>query len=111
MSFRIVFVNSAEHDLKELKRYMVKNFGSDTWQVSYARIKDAVNTIRTFPLGGDVPEVLERLHLTQYRQVVAGKNRVIYEVRQDTIYIHIVCDTRKDLTSLLSRRLVRIVEI
>ncbi len=111
MSFRIVFLNSAEHDLKELKRYMVRNFDSDTWQASYTRIKDAVNAIRTFPLGGDVPEVLDRLNLTQYRQVVAGKNRVIYEVRQDTIYIHIVCDTRKDLTSLLSRRLVRIVEI
>jgi plasmid stabilization system protein ParE len=111
MSFRIVFLNSAEHDLKELKRYMVRHFGSDTWQASYARIKDAVNAIRTSPLGGDVPEVLDRLNLTQYRQIVADKNRVIYEVRQDTIYIHIVCDTRKDLTSLLGRRLVRIVEI
>ncbi|MFZ3041354.1 MAG: type II toxin-antitoxin system RelE/ParE family toxin [Thiobacillus sp.] len=109
MSLQIVFLNSAEHDLKELKIYMVKNFDKDTWQASYTKIKDAVNTIRTFPLGGNVPEELERLNLTQYRQVIAGMNRIIYEVRQEIIYIHIVCDTRKDMKSLLTRRLLRIV--
>lgn len=109
MSVQVVFLKSAEHDLKELKGYMVKNFGEDTWQASYTKIKDAVNTIGTFPLGGNVPEELERLNLTQYRQVVSGMNRIIYEVRQDIIYIHIVCDTRKDMKSLLTRRLLRIV--
>ena len=109
MSFQVVFLKSAEHDLKELKGYMVKNFGKDAWQASYTKIKDAVNTIGIFPLGGNVPEELERLNLTQYRQVVSGMNRIVYEVRQEIIYIHIVCDTRKDMKSLLTRRLLRIV--
>ena len=109
MTFRVVFLESAEQDLKELKSYMVKNFGGDTWQASYTRIKDAVNTIETFPLGGNVPEELDRLNLTQYRQVVSGMNRIIYEVRQEIIYIHMICDTRKDMKSLLTRRLLRIV--
>lgn len=108
MSFQVVFLKSAELDLKELRGYMVKNFGKDAWQASYAKIKDAVNTIGTFPLGGNVPEELERLNLTQYRQVISGMNRIIHEVRQEIIYIHIVCDTRKDMKSLLTRRLLRI---
>lgn len=107
MSVQVVFLKSAEHDLKELKGYMVKNFGKDAWQASYARIKVAVNAIRTFPLGGNVPEELERLNLTQYRQLIAGMNRIIHEVRQEIIYIHIVCDTRKDMKSMLARRFVR----
>ena len=109
MSFQVVFLKSAEFDLKELRSHMVKQFGKDAWQASYAKIKDAVNSIGTFPLGGDVPEELERLNLTQYRQLVSGMNRIIYEVRQEIIYIHIVCDTRKDMKSLLTRRLLRIV--
>ncbi|NDP47836.1 MAG: type II toxin-antitoxin system RelE/ParE family toxin [Sulfuriferula multivorans] len=109
MSFQVVFLKSAELDLKELSGYMVKNFGKDAWQASYAKVKDAVNTIRTFPLGGNIPEELERLNLTQYRQVIAGMNRIIYEVRQEIIYIHIICDTRKDMKSILARRFVRIV--
>ena len=45
MSVQVVFLKSAELDLKELRGYMVKNFGKDAWQASYAKIKDAVNTI------------------------------------------------------------------
>jgi hypothetical protein len=33
-------------------------------------------------------------------------NRIIYEVRVDVAYIHVVCDTRRDLKGLLMRRMV-----
>ena len=48
------------------------------------------------------------LNLSQYRQVVSGLNRIIYEVRQDTIYIHIIVDSRRDMNALLTRRLLRV---
>ena len=111
MSFSVMFLRSAEHDLKKLKSYLVKNFGVDTWQASYRRIQETIGTIQTFPLGGNIPEELEKLNLTQYRQVISGMNRVIYEVRQQTIYIHIVCDPRKDMKSLLIKRLLRVDSI
>lgn len=107
MSFRVVFLRSAEHDLKELRAYILRNFGKDIWQASYGKIKDTVNTLATFPLEGKIPEEIECLNLTQFRQVLSGMNRIVYEVRQETIYIHIVCDTRKDMRSLLTRRLLR----
>ena len=109
MSISVVFLRSAELDLKELKSYLVKNFGKDAWQVSYSKIQEAVGTLKTFPLGGKIPEELDKLNLTQYRQVISGMNRIIYEVRQVTIYIHMVCDTRKDMQSLLTKRLLRIL--
>lgn len=34
-------------------------------------------------------------------------NRVIYEVRESTVFIHIIADTRKDLQSLLMKCLLR----
>ena len=42
MSFQVVFLKSAEHDLKSLHGQI---FDKDVWQASYAKIKDAVNTI------------------------------------------------------------------
>jgi plasmid stabilization system protein ParE len=109
MSLRVVFLRSAEQDLRELRTYIVKNFGKDIWQASYRQIREAVDTIRDFPFGGNIPDELDRLNLTQYRQVISGTNRIIYEVRQETIYIHIICDTRKDMKTLLARRLLRVV--
>lgn len=107
MSYKIVFLASAEQDMKELKSYVTKNFSPDTWQDTYSRLKDSIRNLKTFPFVGSIPEELERLNLTQYRQVISGMNRVIYEVRQEIIYIHIVADTRKDMKTLLTQRLLR----
>ncbi|MDP9878889.1 plasmid stabilization system protein ParE [Variovorax boronicumulans] len=103
---KVVFLRSAEADLKDLRRYLLKNFGADTWAASYAKIKQSVAIIAAHPQAGRIPEELEDLNAAQYRQVISGMNRIIYEVRLDTAYIHVVCDTRRDLKGLLMRRLV-----
>lgn len=104
---RVVFLQGAEEDLKELRRYIIKSFGRQVWQESYQHIKDGVRIIRSHPQGGAIPDELAEVSLGRYRQVMAGKNRIIYEIREDIVVIHIVCDTRRNLQSLLSRRLLR----
>jgi toxin ParE1/3/4 len=106
--FRVVVLASAEQDLKELRAYIFKNFSADTWRNTYAKIKEAVRNLQNFPEAGCIPEEIEKLNLTQYRQVSSGMNRVIYELRQDVIYIHIIVDTRRDMNTLLTRRLLRV---
>lgn len=103
----VVFVRSAEGDLKELRGYILKRFGNNVWQESYDQIKNSVKTIAEFPESGGIPGELENLGLAQYRQTIAGMNRIIYETRNNTVYIHIVCDTRRDLRSMLMTRLLR----
>ena len=65
---------------------------------------ESVGILETTPLAGMLSEVLENLSLDQYRQILSVMNRIIYEVRQDTIYIHVVCDTRRDMRTLLMER-------
>ncbi len=109
MGLRVVILESAEQDLKELRAYILKNFSTDTWSTTYAKIKEAIRNLQNLPQTGSIPDEIEKLNLTQYRQVLSGMNRVIYEVRQDVIYIHIVVDTRRDMNALLTRRLLRII--
>lgn len=104
---RVVLLASAEHDLKELRRYIVKNFSVATWKKTYGKLKESIGHLADFPLLGAIPEELEALNLTQYRQILSGKNRVIYEVRQDIVFIHVIVDTRRDMVSFLMTRLVR----
>ena len=103
---RVVFLQSAEADLKDLRAYVVKNFGKDVWLASYGKIKDSVAMIQGQPKAGRIPPELESLNIAQYRQVLSGMNRMIYELRDDTAYIHIVCDARRDLQGLLMKRIV-----
>ncbi len=109
MGFSVVILDSAEQDLKELGSYLLKNFSIDTWRITYGNIKEVIRNLQNFPQVGSIPEEIEKLNLTQYRQVLSGVNRVIYEVRQEIIYIHIIVDARRDMNALLTRRLLRIV--
>lgn len=104
---KVVILESAEADLHALRSYIVKNFSAGTWQATYGKLKESIRNLAAFPYLGAIPPELDAIHLTQYRQLLSGMNRLIYEVRQDTVYVHIVADTRRDMKSLLMRRLVR----
>lgn len=108
MTLKIVILESAEHDLNELRNYIVKNFSSRIWRDTYTKLKESIRNLQDFPLAGVIPEEIEKLNLSQYRQIVAGLNRIIYEVRHDTIYIHVIVDSRRDMNALLTRRLLRV---
>lgn len=107
MGMRVVILESAERDLKDLRSYLVKNFSSEVWRETYGKLKEATRHLQDFPLSGSIPEEIGKFGLTRYRQVVSGMNRIIYEVRQDRIYIHIIVDVRRDLSAVLTRRLLR----
>lgn len=109
MNLKVVILEAAEHDLKDLRDYIVKNFSLETWLKTYGEIKKAIRNLKTFPYAGSIPEELEKLSLSQYRQILSGMNRIIYEVRQDTIYIHVIVDARRNMNTLLTRRLLRII--
>jgi toxin ParE1/3/4 len=97
---------SAQQDLKDIRHYVTKRFGPQSWKDCSAAMKASIQTILAFPEGGTIPDELVDLHLAQYRQAISGMNRIIYEVRDDTVYIHVICDTRRDMRSLLARRLL-----
>ena len=108
MLYSVVFLHQAELDLVELKKYITINFSAAIWQITYKKIKNIVNELKKFPEAGHIPSELASLNLAQYRQVISGKNRIIYEIRGMIIYIHIVCDARQDMATILFKRLLRI---
>ncbi|CAI8834646.1 MULTISPECIES: type II toxin-antitoxin system RelE/ParE family toxin [Pseudomonas] len=106
MSLKVVILQSAQTDLKELRTYLIKQFSSQTWQSTYADLKIAILGLADLPYSGSIPEEIEKLNLGQYRQIISGMNRVIYEVREKTVFVHIIANSRKSLPSLLMKRLL-----
>lgn len=107
MSLKVVILQSAETDLKEIRTYLTKQFSTQTWQNTYANLKATIRHLGTQPYAGSIPEEIEKLNLSQYRQILSGVNRIIYEVREQTVYVHIIADTRRNLPSLLMKRLLQ----
>jgi toxin ParE1/3/4 len=99
-------LKSAQHDLKELRNYIVRKFSHTTWLATSEKLKGALKTLEALPLSGNAPEEIEMLNLGSFRQIVSGMNRIIYETRQDVVFIHAIVDTRRNMTDLLTRRLL-----
>lgn len=104
---KVFVLDSAQVDLTDLRSYIVKEFSRDTWLKTFAKIKTSIRNLAKHPRLGGVPPELVTLHLTQYRQILSGQNRIIYEVRTEAIYIHMVVDARRDIKTLLMQRLLR----
>ena len=75
MSLKVVILQSAQTDLKELRTYLIKQFSSQTWQSTYADLKTAILGLADLPYSGSIPEEIEKLNLGQYRQIISGMNR------------------------------------
>ncbi|WP_426319768.1 type II toxin-antitoxin system RelE/ParE family toxin [Pseudoduganella sp. R-43] len=104
---KVVLLAGAEQDLIELRNYVIKNFGKLAWVSTYQQIKSAIRSLRDFPTSGAIPDEIAELQLGQFRQAIAGMNRIIYEIVGNVVFVHIICDTRRQLRSILTRRLLR----
>jgi toxin ParE1/3/4 len=100
---------TARVGIDEVRSYIVRTFGWDTWRQTLAHLQETINHIREFPESGHVPPELEGFIDERFRQVISGKNRIIYQVRDGTLYVHLVADTRRDLQTLLQRIVFRLM--
>lgn len=102
-----VILGPARSDLQDLRRYIINKFGNKTWIETRNKIQQAIKQVEEFPLKGSTPPELIDFQPAKYYQVLSGMNRIIYQIANDTIYIHIISDTRRDLKAILAKRLIR----
>jgi len=104
---KVVFLHSARTDLQDIRRYVIAKFGTQAWRETFAKISSDIGRLEAFPRNGQIPRELAELGFPNYRQIVSGMNRIIYEIDDPTIYIHLIVDTRRDLKDVLARLLLR----
>ncbi len=70
-------------------------------------IENKIDTLKTFPeQGGIVPE-LEKQNISNYRELTDGNYRIIYSIQEETVYIHTIVDSRRNLEEILIKKLMR----
>ena len=69
-------------------------------------IEDAVERLATFPERDSQPKELLSLGIREYRQTFLKPYRVIYRIVGQVVYVYLIEDGRRDMQSLLARRLL-----
>ena len=96
----------AKDDYREIRGYVKRKFGDEVWSTVEADFKKMLKQIADMPLAGSVPEEIEAIGLVHYRQRLVGQTRVIYQIKEEEIFVHMFVDTNRDFFTLLYNRLM-----
>ncbi len=102
----VFFTAGAERDLQELYDYVANHDSVAQADRLLDRIEALVADLATSPDRGVHPRELLALGIRDYRQVFFKPYLVIYRHTVAKVVIYLVADGRRDMSTLLARRLL-----
>jgi toxin ParE1/3/4 len=105
--FEVLISPEAERDIEEIYRYIAEHDGIVNATNVLAGIESACSKLSELPRRGNVPKELQRIGITEYRENHFKPYRIIYRAFSGTVVVYCVLDGRRDMQTLLQRRLLR----
>jgi toxin ParE1/3/4 len=106
VAFQVVITEDAENDLEDIVTYIAKHDSPRAAEHVLSRILEIADSLMTAATRGSAPEELRALGDKEYRQVFFKPYRLIYRVVGQQVVIYLIADGRRDMQSLLARRLL-----
>ena len=106
MPFAVLLTNDAARDLNELYDYIAVHDSPRKADHVLELIEKTFSTLSEFPDRGVYPKELLKLGIREYREVFFKPHRIIYRVMDKNVYVLLIVDGRRDMQSLLQRRLL-----
>lgn len=104
--YEVLLTQGAEQDLESIYDYIAEFDCKANADYVLDRLLEVVESLAGFPERGAYPKELVALGIRDYRQTAFKPYRVIYRVIGQRVYIHVLADGRRDIQSLLARRLL-----
>jgi len=106
MPLAVLLTNDAAHDLNELYNYIAVHDSPRKAGYVLEQIEKTFSTLSEFPERGVYPKELLKLGIRGYREIFFKPYRIIYRVMDKNVYVLLIVDGRRDMQSLLQRRLL-----
>jgi toxin ParE1/3/4 len=105
MSYEVSLTKDAERDLEEIYCYIAEHDSRASADHVLERLVHATDALRTSPKRGSYVDELRSVGISEYRQVLFKPYRLIYRVHAKQVVVYVIADGRRDMESLLARRL------
>jgi toxin ParE1/3/4 len=106
MPFSVLLTDDAARDLEELYEFISQHDTPRRAQAVLSKIEKAFERLSESPDRGSRPKELIALGIQEYRQVFFKPYRIIYRTIDTNVYVLLIADGRRDMQSLLERRLL-----
>lgn len=104
--YEVLLTQGAEQDLESIYDYIAEYDCQANADYVLDRVLEVVESLATFPERGAYPKELVALGIRDYRQAAFKPYRLIYRVIGQKVFIYLIADGRRDMQSLLARRLI-----
>ena len=104
--FEVVLTEDAERDLEAIFTYIAEHDSRSNAERVLTRLLEVAETLTASPSRGSAPKELKELGDREYGQGFFKPYRVIYRVIGRQVVIYLIADGRRDMQSLLARRLL-----
>lgn len=104
--FKVLLTHGAEQDLEAIHDYICEFDCVANANYVLDQLMKVVESLYRFPHRGSYPKELVALGIKEYRQTSFKPYRVIYRVTGNQVIIYLIADSRRDMQSVLARRLL-----
>jgi toxin ParE1/3/4 len=106
MRLAVFLTHDTAGDLEELYDYIALHDSPQKADYVLEQVERAFSRLSEFPGRGAHPKELVALGVREYREVFFKPYRIIYRVMDKNVYVLLIADGRRDMQTLLERRLI-----
>ena len=105
MTFHVELTHAAADDLADIIDWITHGDSVEAAVHVLDQIETRIDSLERQPGRGVIPHELRALGIDRYRELFFGPHRIIYQVRDKQVVVHLIADGRRDMLALLQRRL------
>ena len=107
MPYPVHLTDDSARDLEEIWKFVERHDSPGSAEHVLNQIEKVFGSLPEQPLRGTYPTELLDIGLKEYREVFFKPYRVVYRVKDEKVFVMLIADGRRDMRSLLERRLLR----
>jgi len=105
VAFTVLLTEDAAIDLEDIYSYISEHDSPHKAEHVLDQIESKFVSLSEIPERGVHPKELSNLGIRDYREIFFKPYRIIYRVEGDNVYVYLIVDGRRDMLTLLQRRL------
>lgn len=107
MNFKLLIDPLAKQDLIDIYNYVAANDSEENANKLLENLETTCLDLEKLPTRGHIPEELRNTGIKRFLEIHYKPYRIIYEITDKVVYVHLIADGRRNMQDLLSERLLR----
>jgi len=105
--YQVILTSEAERDIFDIYDYIAKKDTLQNAEYVLDNLESLVLSLEEAPERGHYPPELSIQGIKELKEVMFKPYRAIYEIIGSKVIVHLCVDGRRDMKTLLERRLIR----